>query len=47
MILFTLSQNKVWLVRNCYYSFLLIIILLAGIFDGGSLYIFNFDKELV
>ena len=40
--LFTLSQNKFWLVRNCYYCLLLIIILLAGVFDGGEFIYFQF-----
>jgi alginate O-acetyltransferase complex protein AlgI len=40
--LFTLSNNKNWLVRNCYYCFLLLIILIAGVFDGGEFIYFQF-----
>ena len=40
--LFTLSNNKFWLVRNCYYCLLLIIILIAGVFDGGEFIYFQF-----
>ena len=34
--LFTVSTSKFWLVRNGYYCFLLLAILLAGVFDGGQ-----------
>ncbi|MEP7142739.1 MAG: MBOAT family O-acyltransferase [Ferruginibacter sp.] len=40
--LFTLSNNRNWLVRNCYYCFLLLIILIAGVFDGGEFIYFQF-----
>jgi D-alanyl-lipoteichoic acid acyltransferase DltB (MBOAT superfamily) len=40
--LFTLSNNRFWLVRNCYYCLLLIIILIAGVFDGGEFIYFQF-----
>lgn len=40
--LFTLSDNRFWLVRNCYYCLLLIIILIAGVFDGGEFIYFQF-----
>ena len=34
--LFTLSNNKYWLVRNCYYCLLIMIILISAVFDGGE-----------
>ena len=40
--LFTLSDNRFWLVRNSYYCLLLIIILIAGVFDGGEFIYFQF-----
>lgn len=40
--LFALSNNKNWLVRNCFYCFLLLIILVAGVFDGGEFIYFQF-----
>ena len=40
--LFTLSNNKNWLIRNGYYCFLLLIILIAGVFDGGEFIYFQF-----
>jgi alginate O-acetyltransferase complex protein AlgI len=40
--LFSLSHNNNWLIRNCYYCFLLIAILLAGVFDGGEFIYFQF-----
>jgi len=40
--LFTLSNNKHWLVRNCYYCMLLVVILIAGVFDGGEFIYFQF-----
>lgn len=40
--LFTLSKNKRWLVRNAYYCFLLMAILVAGVFDGSEFIYFQF-----
>lgn len=40
--LFTLSNNRNWIVRNCYYCFLLLVILIAGVFDGGEFIYFQF-----
>ena len=40
--LFTFSENRSWLVRNVYYCFLLFIILVAGVFDGGEFIYFQF-----
>ncbi|WP_301928222.1 MBOAT family protein [Ferruginibacter sp.] len=40
--LFTFSDNKNWLIRNCYYCMLLLIILIAGVFDGGEFIYFQF-----
>ncbi|MEJ7586595.1 MAG: MBOAT family O-acyltransferase [Ferruginibacter sp.] len=40
--LFRLATHKNWLVRNGYYCFLLVIILLAGVFDGGEFIYFQF-----
>ncbi len=40
--LFTISENKNWLVRNFYYCFLIMIILLTGVFDGGQFIYFQF-----
>lgn len=40
--LFTFSNNKNWIVRNCYYCFLLMLILIAGVFDGGQFIYFQF-----
>ncbi|CAN5448010.1 MBOAT family protein [soil metagenome] len=40
--LFTFSKNKNWLVRNAYYCFLLMAILIAGVFDGGEFIYFQF-----
>ena len=40
--LFTFSENRNWLVRNVYYCFLLFIILIAGVFDGGEFIYFQF-----
>ena len=39
---FTISSNKNWLIRNCYYCLLVIIILIAGVFDGGEFIYFQF-----
>ena len=39
---FTLSKNKNFWVRNFYYSFLVIIIILLGVFDGGQFIYFQF-----
>lgn len=40
--LFTLSNNKNWLIRNSYYCFLVLVILIAGVFDGGEFIYFQF-----
>jgi len=39
---FTFSENNNWLVRSLFYSFLLIMILLTGVFDGGQFIYFQF-----
>ena len=39
---FTLSHNKNFWVRNSYYSFLIILIILLGVFDGGQFIYFQF-----
>lgn len=39
---FTLSNNKNFWIRNLYYSFLVIIIILLGVFDGGQFIYFQF-----
>jgi len=39
---FTLMHNKNWLVRNLTYAFLIILILLVGVFDGGQFIYFQF-----
>jgi alginate O-acetyltransferase complex protein AlgI len=40
--LFTVANNRYWLVRNGYYCFLVLIILIAGVFDGGEFIYFQF-----
>ena len=40
--LFTLSNNNHWLVPKFYYCFLILIILLIGVFDGGQFIYFQF-----
>lgn len=40
--LFSLTNNKNWLVRYSYFCFLLLIILIAGVFDGGEFIYFQF-----
>ena len=40
--LFTLSFNEHWLIRNFYYSFLIVVIILIGVFDGGEFIYFQF-----
>lgn len=40
--LFTFSEHKNWLIRNAYYCFLLFVILIAGVFDGGEFIYFQF-----
>ena len=40
--LFSFSLNEYWLVRNFYYSFLIIVIILIGVFDGGEFIYFQF-----
>ncbi len=40
--LFSLSNNKNSLIRNCYYCFLVLAILIAGVFDGGEFIYFQF-----
>lgn len=37
-----LSNNRYWLIRNGYYCLLLMIILIAGVFDGGEFIYFQF-----
>jgi alginate O-acetyltransferase complex protein AlgI len=37
-----LSRNKNFWVRNSYYSFLIILIILLGVFDGGQFIYFQF-----
>lgn len=39
---FTLSNNKNWLIRNGYYCMLVLMILIAGVFDGGEFIYFQF-----
>ena len=39
---FSLFSNKRWIVRELSYVFLLIYILLAGVFDGGQFIYFSF-----
>lgn len=39
---FTLSHHKNFWVRNAYYSFLIILIILVGVFDGGQFIYFQF-----
>lgn len=40
--LFSFMNNKNWIIRNCYYVFLCLIILIAGVFDGGEFIYFQF-----
>lgn len=40
--LFSLTQNRYWIIRNCYYCFLVIVILAVGVFDGGEFIYFQF-----
>ncbi|HXL56453.1 MAG TPA: MBOAT family O-acyltransferase, partial [Chitinophagaceae bacterium] len=40
--LFSLTYNNNWLIRNLYYAFLIAIIILAGVFDGGEFIYFQF-----
>ena len=40
--LFTLSENKSGLIQKFYYAFLIIAILLIGVFDGGQFIYFQF-----
>jgi hypothetical protein len=39
---FSLLNNKNWLVRKFSYAFLIVIILLIGVFDGGQFIYFQF-----
>jgi alginate O-acetyltransferase complex protein AlgI len=39
---FSLSNNPNWLIRNLYYFFLIALIILAGVFDGGEFIYFQF-----
>ncbi len=39
---FVFSRNRFWLVRNAWYCLLLLIILIAGVFDGGEFIYFKF-----
>jgi alginate O-acetyltransferase complex protein AlgI len=40
--LFSISGNDNWLVRKLYYIFLIVVILLIGVFDGGQFIYFQF-----
>ena len=39
---FTFTYHENWLVRNCYYTFLIAVIILIGVFDGGEFIYFQF-----
>ena len=39
---FSLMNNKSWVVRNAVYAFLIILIFLVGVFDGGQFIYFQF-----
>ena len=39
---FSFTYNKNWAIRNLYYAFLIAIIILAGVFDGGEFIYFQF-----
>jgi alginate O-acetyltransferase complex protein AlgI len=39
---FSLLNNPNWLIRNLYYFFLIALIILAGVFDGGEFIYFQF-----
>jgi alginate O-acetyltransferase complex protein AlgI len=39
---FSLMNNKNWVIRNAAYAFLIILILLTGVFDGGQFIYFQF-----
>lgn len=39
---FTLLNNEKWVIRNLAYAFLVIVILLMGVFDGGQFIYFKF-----
>jgi alginate O-acetyltransferase complex protein AlgI len=39
---FSFMHNKNWVVRNAVYAFLIILILLVGVFDGGQFIYFQF-----
>lgn len=39
---FTFSNNENWFIRKTYYCFLLIAVLIAGVFDGGEFIYFQF-----
>jgi alginate O-acetyltransferase complex protein AlgI len=39
---FSFLNNKSWLIRNLSYAFLIIMILLFGVFDGGQFIYFQF-----
>lgn len=40
--LFSFTYSNHWLIRNLYYAFLITIIILAGVFDGGEFIYFQF-----
>jgi len=40
--MFSLTYANHWLIRNLYYAFLITIIILAGVFDGGEFIYFQF-----
>jgi len=39
---FSLSAHRLFLVRNCYFALLLLLILLLGVYDGGQFIYFQF-----
>lgn len=39
---FSLATHRMFLVRNCYYALLIILILLIGVYDGGQFIYFQF-----
>jgi D-alanyl-lipoteichoic acid acyltransferase DltB (MBOAT superfamily) len=40
--MFSLSYNNHWLIKNLYYAFLIAVIILSGVFDGGEFIYFQF-----
>jgi len=39
---FSFFHNKNWMIRNLSYTFLIVLILLFGVFDGGQFIYFQF-----